>query len=53
MRMHFSNKLPEYVLAIQLVLSRGSQLHFGLFSSDHWEEVQSSIVDSCWVPAAF
>ena len=33
MHMHFLNKLPEYVLAIQCVLNRGSQLHFGLFST--------------------
>ena len=26
MRMHFLNKLPEYVLAIQLVQERGSRL---------------------------
>ena len=32
MRMHFLNKLPEYMLVIQLVQDRGSQLHFGLSS---------------------
>ena len=32
MRMHFLNKLPVYMLVIQLVQDRGSQLHFGLSS---------------------
>ena len=33
MRMHFLNKFPEYVLAIQCMLGRGTQLHFGLVST--------------------
>ena len=40
MRMHFLNKLPEYMLVIQLVQDRGSQLHFGLCSLYHSCEIQ-------------
>ena len=40
MRMHFLNKLPEYMLVIQLVQDRGSQLHFGLSSLYHSCEIQ-------------